>query len=190
MSEQPFVDFGSAAPCLPDLARVLRCNLPRLVLQAAPAHTTSSLQRVPCCFPLSSTLPYLPSLVKHLFGGSAAPGCQPTYITCVDSTYKLEWCLVTQSTAESTEPKHCCSIPAPWLRGQTSNWCLGTLAWRLTACNCMDTSKERFPQRSKIQPLEPCILSDPFSFWLYILILSIDSLYSYDPWGLCHVSLR
>ena len=79
VSEQPFATFGSEAPCLPDLARVLRCNLPPLVLQAAPDHTTSSLRRVPCCFPLSSTPPYLPSLVKHLFGGSAAPGRQPIY---------------------------------------------------------------------------------------------------------------
>ena len=47
VSEQPFVTFGSAAPCLPDLERVLCCNLPPLVLQAAPAHTTSSLQTVP-----------------------------------------------------------------------------------------------------------------------------------------------
>ena len=88
-----------------------------------------------------------------------------TSITC-----KLKWCPVTQSTAESTEPRHCCSTPAPWLRGQTSKWCLGTLAWRLTAWNCMvtvDISKERFPQRSKIQPREPFILSDPFNFWLY-----------------------
>ena len=52
VSEQPFVTFGSEAPCLPDLARVLRCNLPPLLLQAVPAHTTSSLRRVPCCFPL------------------------------------------------------------------------------------------------------------------------------------------
>ena len=83
VSEQPFVTFGSEAPCLPDLARVLRCNLPPLVLQAAPDHTTSSLRRVPCCFPLSSTPPYLPSLVKHLFVGSAAPGRQPMYNTVV-----------------------------------------------------------------------------------------------------------
>ena len=78
VSKQPFATFRSDTPCLPDLARVLCCGLPPLVLQAIPARTICHAfeeSTVVCHF--GSTKPYLPSLVKHFLKGSAAPGRQP-----------------------------------------------------------------------------------------------------------------
>ena len=72
---------GKAVCCLwfrsTPLARPCKSLLPSLVLQAALAHTTSSLRRAPCCFPLWFYTALPPSLVKHLFRGSAVPGFSP-----------------------------------------------------------------------------------------------------------------
>ena len=59
------------------LARPCKSFFPSLVLHATLAHTTSSLRRAPCCFPLWFYTALPPSLVKHLFRGSAAPGFSP-----------------------------------------------------------------------------------------------------------------
>ena len=45
-------DFPRVSNQLRDLARVLRCGLPPLVLQAIPASAVSRLRRVNCCLPL------------------------------------------------------------------------------------------------------------------------------------------